>query len=389
MPLALDGIRVVDLTQVMAGPFCTMLLGDMGADVIKVEPPGTGDLSRSMGGDRLKLEGGDHAPFFALNRNKRSMTLDLKRDEDRGVFMSLARTADVLVENFRPGVTRRLGVDYESIAPQNPRLIYASISGFGQSGPYADRPGFDLIAQGMSGIMSVTGEPGGAPVKCGLPIADLSAGLYAANGILAALFVRERTGNGQYVETSLFESALALSLWETAEYWATGEAPEPMGTAHRLSAPYQVFRTRDGHVTLAALSDQQWQQLCRAIDRPGLATDARFATNGARMANRPALAREIELALAGRTTAEWVERLLAAGVPAGPLHDYDQVMNDPHTHAREMVEAIDHPVAGTVRTLGFPVKMTDTPLRTRRPPPLLGEHNAELRRELGLEPAVP
>jgi formyl-CoA transferase len=388
MPLALDGIRVVDLTQVMAGPFCTMLLGDMGADVIKVEPP-TGDLSRSMGGDRLRLEGGDHAPFFALNRNKRSITLDLKLDDDRVAFMALVRTADVLVENFRPGVTQRLGVDYESVAPHNPRLIYASISGFGQSGPYADRPGFDLIAQGMSGIMSVTGEPGGAPVKCGVPIADLSAGLYAANGILAALVTRERTGNGQYLETSLFESALALSVWETAEYWATGEAPQPLGTAHRLNAPYQVFRTRDGHVTVAALSDQQWQQLCRVVDRPALATDARFASNGARMTNRPALTRELETALAGRTTAEWVDRLLAAGVPAGPLHDYDQVMNDPHTHARQMIEEIHHPVAGTVRTLGFPVKMTGTPLRVRRPPPSLGEHNAELRRELGLEPAVP
>jgi formyl-CoA transferase len=388
MPLALDGIRVVDLTQVMAGPFCTMLLGDMGADVIKVEPP-AGDLSRSMGGDRLRLEGGDHAPFFALNRNKRSLTLDLKLADDRGVFLALARTADVLVENFRPGVTQRLGVDYESVAPHNPRLIYASISGFGQKGPYADRPGFDLIAQGMSGIMSVTGEPGGAPVKCGVPIADLSAGLYAANGILAALVARERTGNGQYLETSLFESALALSVWETAEYWATGEAPQPLGTAHRLNAPYQVFRTRDGHVTVAALSDQQWQQLCRVVDRPALAADARFASNGARMANRPALARELATALAGRSTAEWVERLLAAGVPAGPLHDYDQVMNDPHTHARQMIEEVDHPVAGTVRTLGFPVKMTGTPLRVRRPPPLLGEHNAELRRELGLEPAVP
>jgi formyl-CoA transferase len=200
---------------------------------------------------------------------------------------------------------------------------------------------------------------------------------------------RERTGNGQYLETSLFESALALSVWETAEYWATGEAPQPLGTAHRLNAPYQVFRTRDGHIALAALSDQQWQQLCRVVDRPALATDARFASNGARMANRPALTRELEMALAGRTTAEWVERLLAAGVPTGPLLDYDQVMNDPHTHARQMIEEVDNPVAGTVRTLGFPVKMTGTPLRVRRPPPSLGEHNAELRRELGLEPAVP
>ncbi|HSA57748.1 MAG TPA: CoA transferase [Gemmatimonadaceae bacterium] len=389
MTLPLDGVRVVDLTQVMAGPFCTMLLGDMGADVIKVEPPGTGDLSRAMGGERLKMPGGDHAPFFALNRNKRSVTLDLKRDGDRDVLLALARTADVMVENFRPGVTTRLRVDYATIARTNPRVIYASISGFGQEGPYADRPGFDLIAQGMSGIMSVTGEPGGEPVKCGVPIADLSAGLYAATGILAALLARERTGRGQYLETSLFESALALSVWETAEYWATGNAPEPLGTAHRLNAPYQVFRTRDGFLTLAALTDQQWRQLCAVIDRKPLAADDRFSTNAARMANRTALVRELEGALGNRTTAEWVERLLVAGVPAGPIHTYHQALHDPHTHARRMVEDVAHPTAGTIHTLGFPLKMTGTPLRVRRPPPLLGEHNAELRRELGLEPVAP
>lgn len=389
MTLPLDGIRVVDLTQVMAGPFCTMLLGDMGADVIKVEPPGTGDLSRSMGGARLRMPGGDHAPFLALNRNKRSVTLDLKREPDRDVFFALARTADVIVENFRPGVTQRLGVHYEAVAAGNPRLIYASISGFGQTGPWADRPGFDLIAQGMSGIMSVTGEPGGEPVKCGVPVADLSAGLYAANAILAALLARSRTGRGQYLETSLFESALALSVWETAEYWATGSAPEPLGTAHRLSAPYQVFRTKDGHLALAALTDQQWRQLCGVIGRVALAAEERFASNTARMANRPVLIRELEEALRERTTAEWVERLLAAGVPAGPIHDYDEVLREPHTQARRMIEDIEHPTAGTVHTLGFPVKMSDTPLRVRRPPPLLGEHNAELRRELGLEPVAP
>jgi len=386
MTLPLDGIRVVDLTQVMAGPFCTMLLGDMGADVIKVEPRGTGDLSRSMGGERLRMAGGDHAPFFALNRNKRSITLDLKRDEDRDVFLALARTADVVVENFRPGVVKRLRVDYPTVVSGNPRVIYSSISGFGQSGPYADRPGFDLIAQGLAGIMSVTGEPGGEPVKCGVPIADLSAGLYAASAILAALFGRQRTGRGQYLETSLFESALALSVWETAEYWATGSAPEPLGTAHRLSAPYQVFRTRDGHLTLAALTDLQWRQLCVVIGRDTLAGDARFANNSARMANRAELVRELDAALRDRSTAEWVETLLAAGVPAGPLHDYDQVLKDPHTRARRMIEDVVHPAAGTIHTLGFPVKMSETPLRIRRPPPLLGEHNAELRRELGLEP---
>ena len=384
MNLALDGVRVVDLTQVMGGPFCTMQLGDLGADVIKVEPP-AGDLSRSMGGAQLRMPGDDNAPFFALNRNKRSIVLDLTRDDDRAVFMALVRTADVLVESFRPGVTARLGVDYDTLAAVNPRLIYASISGFGQTGPYADRPGFDLVAQGMSGIMSVTGEPDGAPVKCGVPIADLSVGLIATNGVLAALIAREKTGRGQHIDTSLFESALAMSVWETTEYWATGDAPRAMGSAHRLSAPYQAFRTRDGYMTLAALTSQQWQRLCATLGRTELANDPRFETNAARLSNRPALVREIEAALAERVTAEWVERMLAAGVPAGPIHDFAQVFADDHTHARHMVEDVQHPVAGRVHTLGFPLKMSDTPPTVRRAPPLLGEHSAEIVRELGLE----
>src|SRR5688572_9916140 len=351
MNLALAGIRVVDLTQVMGGPFCTMQLGDLGADVIKVEPP-TGDLSRSLGGAQLRMPGDDNAPFFALNRNKRSIVLDLTRESDHAVCTALVRTSDVLVESFRPGVTKRLGVDYDAVAAVNPRIVYASISGFGQTGPYADRPGFDLIAQGMSGVMSVTGEPDSTPVKCGVPIADLSVGLIATNGVLAALIAREKTGRGQYLDTSLFESALAMSVWETTEYWTTGEVPRAMGSAHRLSAPYQAFRTSDGYVTLAALTAQQWRDLCRTLGRAALADDPRFATNAARMSNRPALVAEIESALAHETTAHWVERMHAAGVPAGPIHDFAQVFADAHTQARRMVEEIEHPAAGRVRTLG-------------------------------------
>ena len=386
MILPLDGVRVVDLTQVMGGPFCTMQLGDLGADVIKVEPP-AGDLARSMGGAELRMRGDDNAPFFALNRNKRSIVLDLTQDKDRAVFMALVRTADVLVESFRPGVMKRLGADYQRLAALNSRLIYVSISGFGQTGPYADRPGFDLVAQGMSGIMSVTGEPGGTPMKCGVPIADLSVGLIATNGVLAALIAREKTGRGQHIDTSLFESALAMSVWETTEFWATGDAPQAMGSAHRLSAPYQAFRTSDGYITLAALTQLQWQRLCETLGRDELATDPRFETNAARMANRPALVGEIEAALATRSTADWVDRMLAAGVPSGPIHDFAHVFADPHTHARHMIEDVDHPVAGRVRTLGFPLKMSDTPPRVRRAPPLLGEHSAEILRELGMEAA--
>jgi len=384
---ALHGIRVLDLTQVMAGPFCTMQLADMGADVVKVGPPDGGDLSRAMGGAQLRMQGRDNAPFFALNRNKRSITLDLKDAVDRERFLALVRRADVVVENFRPGVTDRLGVDYATLAALNPRLVYASISGFGQDGPYANRPGFDLIAQGMAGIMSVTGEPGGAPVKAGVPIADLAAGLYAANGILAALLTRERTGRGQYLDTSLFEAALALTVWESTEYWATGVAPKAMGSAHRLNAPYQVFATRDGWIALAALTPQQWRQLCAVLGCEAMADEARFATNAERMAHRDELAGEITAALAGDTTDAWVERFLAAGVPAGPIHDLAQVFADPHTVAREMVGSMTHPVEGSVNTLGFAVKMHGTPLALRRPPPLLGEHTAEVLAEYGVTPA--
>ena len=375
--LPLAGTVVLDLTQVMAGPFCTMILGDLGADVIKIEPP-AGDISRSMGGASLKLRGDDHAPFLALNRNKRSVVLDLKTPADVNRLRALAATADVFVENSRPGVMQRLGVGYDALAAINPRLIYASISGFGDTGPYADRPGFDLIAQAMAGVMSVTGEPDGPPVKCGVPISDLAAGLFAANGILAALIARGRTGRGQRIDTSLYEAALALSAWEATEYWGTGIAPRPKGSAHRLNAPYQAFRARDGHLTIAALTNQQWVRLCRVLERDALATDRRFATNDARMANTGELVREIESALAHSTVAEWVERLLAAGVPAGPILDYAQVFADPHTAARRMIWEVEHPVEGTIRTLGSPVKMSDAQPAVRRPPPLLGEHTREV-----------
>jgi crotonobetainyl-CoA:carnitine CoA-transferase CaiB-like acyl-CoA transferase len=372
---------VLDLSQVMAGPFCAQLLGDMGADVIKVEPPGTGDQARRAMGFTMKGE--DTAAFLAVNRNKRSMVLDLKDDAQRAAFHRLAATADVVLENFRPGVTERLGIGYDTLSATNPALIYASISGFGQTGPSAMRPGYDLIAQGMAGVMSVTGEPGDDPVKCGVPIGDLSAGLFCAFAILTAYVARARTGRGQRIDTSLFEGALALSIWETAELWATGRVPGAMGSAHRLTAPYQALRTRDGHVTVAGNNDRLWRRLCAALGRDDLPGDPRFVTNDDRMANRPALVAELEAVLRGRDTEEWVQVLVDAGVPAGPINDYRRVFEDPHTHAREMMVETQHPVEGTVRTLGIPVKLSDTPGRIRRAAPLLGEHTAEILRELG------
>ena len=379
---SLEGLRVLELSQVMAGPFCGQVLADMGADVVKIEPPG-GDPTRHSLGFTLS-GGGDTAAFHAVNRNKRSVVLDLKREADQAAFHRLVESADVLLENHRPGVAARLGASWETLSELNPRLIYASLSGFGQTGPYAQRPGYDLIAQAMSGVMSVTGEPGADPVKCGIPIGDLSAGLFCAVGILSALHARERTGRGQRIDTSLFEGALALSIWETAELWATGRVPAALGSAHRLTAPYQALRTRDGHMVVGANNQALWERLCGALDRSDLVADPRFETNADRMEHRAELEAELESALAARDTGDWVEALIAAGVPCGPIHDYAQVFSDPHTQARQMQVTMEHPVEGTVRGLGIPVKLSDTPGSIRRPAPLLGEHTDEVLREAGL-----
>jgi crotonobetainyl-CoA:carnitine CoA-transferase CaiB-like acyl-CoA transferase len=377
---ALAGLRVLELTQVMAGPFCGQVLADMGADVVKVEPPDGDPTRRSLG---FRVRGEDTAAFLAVNRNKRSLVLDLKDDRHRAVFHRLAADADVVLENYRPGVAARLGVDWETLSALNERLVYASVSGFGQTGPYAMRPGYDLIAQGLSGVMSVTGDPGGEPSKCGIPIGDLSAGLFCAVAILSAVVARERTGRGQRIDTSLFECALALSVWETAELWATGRVPEALGSAHRLTAPYQALRTKDGHITVGGNNERLWQKLCEAVGRPDLVADPRFATNDERMAHRPELVAELESALATRGTDAWVAALSEAGVPCGPIHDYRQVFEDEHTQARGMEVRLEHPVEGEVRALGIPVKLSDTPGSIRHAAPLLGAHTAEVLAEAG------
>jgi crotonobetainyl-CoA:carnitine CoA-transferase CaiB-like acyl-CoA transferase len=381
MTLPLDGVRILDLTQVMAGPFATMTLADLGADVVKIEPPGTGDQARRGAGHFR--DGEDTAGFLALNRNKRSVVLDLKSEAGIAAFYALSDRADVVIENFRPGVTRRLGIDHEALRARNPALIYASISGFGQTGPYAQRPGFDLIAQAMSGVMSVTGEPGGSPVKCGIPISDLGAGLMCANAILAAYIERLTSGEGQYLDTSLFEAALALSVWETTELWATGEVPQPYGSAHRLNAPYQALPTADGYVVVAANNQRLWTRLCEAIGRTELIEDERFTTNLDRLHNVGMLTEELSRTFKERPTAEWVETLLAAGTPAGPIHDYRQAVEDPHTRARDMVVTVQHPVEGEIEALGIPVKFSRTPGSVRRAAPLLGEHTREVLAEVG------
>ena len=382
-PLPLQGLRVLDVSQVMAGPFCSMLLGDMGADVIKIEPPDGGDQTRRAMG--FKLKGNDSLGFFNLNRNKRSFALNLKGKAAREVFYRLTETADILIENYRPGVTKRLGIDYETLSKINPGLIYASISGFGQTGPWSQRPGFDLIAQAMAGVMSITGQPGGPPTKAGVPVSDIGCALFALYGILSAYIGRQKTGRGQYVDASLFEAAIAFSIWDISEYWGTGRVPTPLGTANRFSAPYQAVRAKDDFFVMGANSNKLWQTLCEVLERPDVLGDARFKTIADRLLNRVALIEELEKSFAARKAADWIDILLAAGIPAGPILNYAEALASDHAIAREAVMEFEHPIEGKVKSIGFPVKLSETKQRVRLPPPLLGEHNDEILRELGID----
>ncbi|TPE53483.1 CaiB/BaiF CoA transferase family protein [Amaricoccus solimangrovi] len=378
--LPLEGIRVLDVSQVMAGPFACMLLGDLGADVIKVEPP-SGDQTRGAMGFRLKGE--DSLGFLNMNRNKRSIALDLKTEEGRATYLDLARTADVIVENYRPGVMARLGIDYARVAEVNPSIIYASISGFGQTGPWAARPGFDLMAQAAAGVMSITGDPDGPPAKSGVPVADIGCSLFTVYAVLSAYIGRQKSGQGQYIDASLYEAGLSFAVWDICDFWGTGRIPERIGTANRMAAPYQAVRAKDGHFVLGANNDRLWARLCEVIGRPDLLAHPDYATNALRMAHRPALIAELETTLVERTREEWVAALLAAGIPAGPILDYSEALANPHAEARDMVMPIEHPVEGSVNNIGFPVKLRGTPQRVRRHPPLLDEHRAEILSELG------
>ena len=376
--LALEGVRVIDLTAYLSGPYCSMILADHGADVIKIERPKVGDEARRM----PPFINGESAPFMLWNRNKRSVALDLKDERDRARCLELVREADVFIENFKPGVADRLGLGYDALAALNPRLIYCSISGFGQTGPYRARGGFDLMVQAMSGIMSVNGPEDGPPHRVPMAIADIGAGMFAAIGILAALQARTRTGHGQQVDTALYDAALSFGLYEAAHFFATGENPPRLGQAHRASAPYQVFRTSDGWVTIGANTQALWAKFCEVIGKGELVGDARFRDNAGRVANRPALAALVQDALAAGTTREWMARFEAAEIPAGPVQTYDQVFADPQVQARSMAAEIEHPSAGKTRTLGIPVKLSDTPGALRRPAPKLGEHTEEVLSDL-------
>jgi crotonobetainyl-CoA:carnitine CoA-transferase CaiB-like acyl-CoA transferase len=374
----LDGIVVLDATQVMAGPYCAMLLADMGARVIKVEPP-AGDSTRGMAGAR----GSDSPAFNAVNRGKQGIVLDLHEEKGREVFTRLARTADILIENYRPGVMKKLGLDYEALRLQNNRLIYASISGHGQTGPWSGKGGFDLIAQGLSGIMSVTGTADGTPVKAGVPLTDLGAGLFALIGVLAALHHRTTSGEGQHVDTALVDAGLALSVWEVTDYFSSGQVPVPLGSAHRMSAPYQAFKCADGYVTIGAANDRNFTKLARLLGHPEWTADARFTADHRRVAHRDELAALIEQNTLREPRAFWIAELERAGIPCGPILDYEEALTTPQAVAREMTVDVEHPALGPLRTLGTPIKMSATPLNPRRRAPMLGEHTDDVLHEAG------
>jgi crotonobetainyl-CoA:carnitine CoA-transferase CaiB-like acyl-CoA transferase len=375
---ALSGIRVLDFTRYLAGPFCTMTLGDHGADVIKVE---------SHKGRELRVPGSDRDSYFFLsaNRNKRSIVVDIKRPEGRDLLLRLLPSFDVVVENFRPGVMSALGLGPEQLTARDPRLVYCSISGYGPDGPYRDRPGFDQIAQGMSGFMSVTGTADQGPTRAGIAIADLVAGMFAAQGIALALYARAQTGRGQIVDTSLLESMVGIMSWGAGMYFDTGKAPGPGGQHHPLASPYGRFRAQDGYLNIAAGNEEMWPKLLRALGRPELANDPRFAGLGLRIKNRDALTAELEAVLASRPVAAWVEVLNAAGVPSGPVLDMAQVFSDPQVLARQMLVELPHPQRGTWRSPGLPEKLSATPGEIARRPPLLDEHTDEVLREHGVD----
>ena len=377
---ALAGLRVIEVGNFMAAPFCTMQLADLGADVIKIENPDGGDQVRAT----APFIEGESSSFIRLNRNKRSLALDLKAPQGKEVLRKLARSADVLVENLRPGTMADLELDYPRLSELNPRLVYVAASGWGQTGPYAQRPGLDIMAQGMSGLMSIPGEEGGqAPVKIGVPVTDLTCALYGAIAALAALRVRDQTGRGQFIDVSLFEAGVSLAVWEAGRYFATGEIPKPLGSAHQTSAPYQAIRASDGFFTVGATTPRNWEAACDVFGLPELKQDARFAKGAVRHQNRRELIPLLESVTRQKPAQRWVEALDQAGVPCGLLQDYQQVFHDPHLTGRGFFPEAPHSKLGPVRQIGSPMRLSDTPPQMVRAGPLLGEHSAQVLSELG------
>ncbi len=375
MQAVLSDVVVVDLSRVLAGPYCTMILGDLGATVIKVEQPGRGDDTRQFGPPYIA---GESAYYLGLNRNKYSILLDFSTPEGKQRLLELIRTATVLVENFRPGTLQRQGLDYETLKAINPGLIYCSISGYGQTGPYASRPGYDFVAQAESGVMAVTGEIDGDPQRVGSPVGDVSAGMFACTAILAALRVRDRTGQGQHIDIALIETTMSLLSNVASNYLISGEEASRFGNGHPNIVPYQAFHTHDGHVVVSCGNDRLYQSLCRLLGREDLASDPRFATNPQRVRNRNELVPVLQEAFLARTTDEWLPELRAAGIPCGPINSVSQIFNDPHIQARGYVWECDHPKAGKIKLAGSPMHFSETPTRLYKAPPLLGEDDEKV-----------
>lgn len=371
--LPLQGVRVLDFTRVIAGPYCTQMLGDMGAEVIKIEQPGKGDDSRRLGPPFVR---GESAYFLSFNRNKKSLALDLGTPKGRELIHRLVAQSDVVVDNFRPGVSQRLGIDYETLQEIRPGIISCSISAFGHNGPLREEPGYDVTLQAISGTMSLTGEPGGAPIKIGIPIGDLAGGMYAAYGIVNALYARQRTGQGQFVDISLFDCQLALLSYHGGYYLMGGVIPQPVGTGHPNMVPYQAFKTWDGYLIVAIFTEEFWRQFCQALERPELLSDPRFVDNAHRVEHRGELVSILEKVMMERTNEAWCQRM--QGMPVAPMNRVDKALEHPQTRAREMVVPIQHPQCEEIRVLGNPVKMESTWGEGFDPPPLLGQHTAEI-----------
>ena len=382
---ALDGIRVLDLTRALAGPFCTLMLGDNGADVIKVEIPGSGDDTRKWGPPFI---GEESAYYLSINRNKRSLTLNLQDAQAQEVFMKLAQDIDVVVENFTPGVMGRFGLDYDAVKAVNPKVVYCSISGFGQDGPYRNRPAYDQIMQGVGGLMSITGEPDGEPQKIGIAVTDIGAGMWSAFAIMAALNHRGKTGEGQYIDISMLDAQVAWLTYQAAFFFANGEAPKRMGAAHPTLVPYQAFMCKDGkYINVAVGSERIWERFCQGMEREDLKDHPDYATNSVRVNNRGAMVSMLQEIFLTRPVAEWVKDLQAANVPCGPINDLADVFADPQVLARNMYLEMAHPTLGSIKQTGLPIKFSLTPGGLDRHPPLLGEHNQEILKSLGYSEA--
>ncbi len=374
----LEGLTVLDFTRVLSGPYCTMQLGDMGARVIKIEQPGRGDDTRAWGPPFI---GGESAYFLSINRNKESLTLDLKHARSREVVDALLAKADVLVENFRPGTMERLGLGYEQLAAKYPRLVYCSISGFGQTGPRREEAGYDAVMQGEGGLMSITGAADGPAYRLGVAISDIVSGMFAVQGIAFALFARERTGKGQHVDIGMLEATAALLTYQAGIYFATGSTPGRMGNRHPTIVPYETFEAADGEFVIAVGNDEQWKRFCGVIGAEDLKADERFATNRGRLTNYAALRPRLAERLVTRTRDEWVAALKSAGVPCGSVRNIAEVLNDPQLHARDMIQDLEHAVAGAIKVLGVPIKLSATPGEVRTPPPSLGQHTDRILKE--------